>query len=250
MECCQETTVRPEEHFTGCLICGGELVYSEDSRMRTCAVCGKKSLGNAVCEHGHYVCDACHEYGAFAGLIPVLRDSTEKDPLRLFDTVTALPGVHMHGPEHHVIVPLVLLTAYRNCGGKFNYDSAMREAQCRAKQVPGGTCGYWGVCGAAAGAGIYASVLLGSNPMHREAWPLPQKLVADILTELAEVGGPRCCKRTGRIAMEKAAEFTGCLSSVKMPVGEIQCKYVSENKECIRVRCPYYPGNRRNTNGI
>ena len=37
------------------------------------------------------------------------------------------------------------------------------EALRRAKQVAGGSCGYLGVCGAAAGAGIYMSVLLGSN---------------------------------------------------------------------------------------
>ena len=28
-----------------------------------------------------------------------------------------LPDVHLHGPEHHGVVPCVLLTAYRNCGG-------------------------------------------------------------------------------------------------------------------------------------
>mgnify|MGYP002869165356 CR=1 FL=1 len=66
----------------------------------------------------------------------------------------ALPQVHMHGPEHHGIVPCVLLTAYRNNGGEVDLPSSLREAVRRAKQVPGGTCGYWGACGAAIGAGI------------------------------------------------------------------------------------------------
>ena len=80
------------------------------------------------------------------------------------DSVKALPSEHMHGPEHHIIVPLVLLTALRNNGGDISYDEAMREAYTRASKLPGGTCGFWGVCGAAAGAGIFASLLLGSSP--------------------------------------------------------------------------------------
>ena len=109
----------------------------------------------------------------------------------------------MHGPEHHVIVPCVLLTAYRNNGGGIELEKALREAVRRASQVPGGACGYWGVCGAAAGAGIYLSILLGSNPVHKDAWPIPQRLVSDCLRAIADVGGPRCCKRTGRLAITR-----------------------------------------------
>lgn len=77
----------------------------------------------------------------------------------------------MHGPEHHAIVPSVLLTALRNNGERMNYDTALSEICKRARQVPGGTCGYWGVCGAAAGAGIFMSVMTGSGPLHKDAWP-------------------------------------------------------------------------------
>ena len=92
-----------------------------------------------------------------------------------------LPSVHMHGPEHHAIVPCVLLTAFRNNGEHMDYDAALSEICKRAKQVPGGTCGYWGVCVAAAGAGIFMSVMTGSSPLYKDAWPFPQKLVSIIL---------------------------------------------------------------------
>ena len=143
--CCPQSG--GEEHFSGCLICGAELVYNSLGTERRCAVCGRESAGNAVCANGHYVCDECHAYGAFAAIIPELYKSREKNPLLLLDSVMNLPSVHMHGPEHHVIVPLVLLTALRNNGGDISYDEAMREAYKRASKLPGGTCGF-GACAA------------------------------------------------------------------------------------------------------
>ena len=50
--------------------------------------------------------------------------------------------------------------------------------------------------------------MTGSSPLHKDAWPFPQKLVSIILSRLADVGGPRCCKRTSRIAIEEAVHFT------------------------------------------
>ena len=151
-----------------------------------------------------------------------------------------LPSVHMHGPEHHVIVPLVLLTALRNNGGDISYDEAMREAYRRASKLPGGTCGFWGVCGAAAGAGIFASLLLGSSPLHKDAWPLPQQLVSYILARLAEIGGPRCCKRTSRVAIEEASRFLRETGGADMPLCKLGCKYTALNRECIGGDCPYF----------
>lgn len=119
-----------------------------------------------------------------------------------------LPSVHMHGPEHHAIVPCVLLTAFRNNGEHMDYDAALSEICKRAKQVPGGTCGYWGVCGAAAGAGIFMSVMTGSSPLHKDSWPFPQKLVSIILSRLADVGGPRCCNEPAELPLKKLFIFT------------------------------------------
>ena len=194
--CCGET-----EHFSGCLICGAPVTYSIESSVKTCSICHKEQLTNAVCENGHFVCDACHSYGTYIPVSTALRSSTEKDPLLLLEEIMDLPSVHMHGPEHHAIVPSVLLTALRNNGERMNYDTALSEICKRAKQVPGGTCGYWGVCGAAAGAGIFMSVMTGSGPLHKDAWPFPQKLVSVILSKLADGGEQakvRLCKLVNR----------------------------------------------------
>ena len=236
--CCGEDKAA---EFTGCMVCGKPLVYWSEARKLRCSVCGKEVEANCACEDGHFVCDACHEAGSAAFFLPYLLASDEKDPLKLFEQVAALPKVHMHGPEHHSIVPCVLLTAYRSNGGELELDKALREALRRGSQVAGGSCGYWGVCGAAAGAGIYMSILLGSNPLHKEAWPFPIELVSQCLRVLAEVGGPRCCKRTCRLSIEKAAELTAEWLGVEMPLSKPKCRHCAQNRECIGADCPYFP---------
>ncbi len=230
-----------ERHDTGCLLCGAPLVYSAAASERTCTLCGEKHLSGCACKHGHYVCDRCHAAGLDAGFIPLLIQSREKDPQKLLEEVFALPGVHMHGPEHHAIVPCVLLAAYRNCGGELDLRSALSEALKRGRQVPGGACGYWGVCGAAAGAGIFFSILTRSTPLAGEVWDLPQRLAARCLDAIAEVGGPRCCKRTARLAVREAVRYTAEYLGLTMPETQPVCGYMGKNRECIGDRCPYYP---------
>ena len=48
-----------------------------------------------------------------------------------------LPSVHMHGPEHHAIVPCVLLTAFRNNGEHMDYDAALSEI-CKKSEAGSG----------------------------------------------------------------------------------------------------------------
>ena len=234
---------KPGAH-SGCMLCGKPLRYELRAVPRRCAVCGEEKLSDAVCEDGHFVCNDCHAAGLDLFFVPFLLQSGERDPLALFEQAVALPQVHMHGPEHHGIVPCVLLTAWHNCGGEGDLKALLSAALSRARQVPGGACGFWGVCGAAAGAGIYWSVLTGSTPVNGQAWPEPMRLVARCLEELARVGGPRCCKRTGRLCIREAAAFTAERTGIQMPLGEISCTYMAENRECIGARCPFFP--RRN----
>lgn len=227
--------------FSGCMLCGKPLHYDLIPVTRRCAVCGQEALSDAVCEDGHFVCNSCHAAGLDEFFIPFLLQSEEKDPLQLLESVMALPQVHMHGPEHHAIVPCVLLTAWHNCGGEGDLKQMLAAALKRGRQVPGGTCGFWGVCGAAAGAGIYLSVLTGSTPLNKDAWPVPQQLVARCLEKLSSVGGPRCCKRTSRLCIREAADFTAERFSVDMPLHTVRCTYIAENRECIGLNCPFFP---------
>lgn len=233
---------KEKDMCTGCLICGKPILYNKKSTVSICHMCGKQYESNAVCTDGHYICDHCHAsvQQDFQKLLPI---SSEKDPVRLFEQLAALPGVHMHGPEHHSIVPCIMLVAYRNNGGKIELDAALKTALQRGAQVPGGICGFWGACGAAIGAGIYASIVTGSDPLNARVWGLPQQLTARCLERMAHVGGPRCCKRTSRIAIEMAVRFTKEQFGIEIPLKASPCAYHALNKECLHNRCPYYGGS-------
>ena len=226
---------------SGCLICGRPVVYTRQSVIYTCRICKAEFEGNAICEAGHYICDGCHA-SSQADFVKMLAASEEKAPIKLLDMVTGLKNVHMHGPEHHSIVPCVLLTAYHNSGGVIELAASLETAVKRGGQVTGGSCGYWGACGAAVGAGIYASIVTGSNPLNKAVWSIPQLLTAQCLEKIAASGGPRCCKRTSRIAIETAAEFTKEHFGVEMPVKISKCTFYMHNKECLREDCVYYGG--------
>lgn len=233
----------PRRHHTGCLLCGKPLVYHTQAESRTCAYCGKTFYTTCTCENGHYVCDACHRAALPALLASALLDSREKDPQVLLTQTMTLPAVHMHGPEHHILVPCVLLTACLNSGGRLDLTDSIQEAIRRAEQIPGGSCGYWGACGAAIGAGIYLSILTGSSPLNREMWPLPQQLTARCLQENAKIGGPRCCKRTSRTAIETAVAFTEEKLGISMPHTHPVCTYAADNQACLHTDCPYFPAS-------
>lgn len=233
--CCCEDGGKNEN----CMICGAPLIYFGQQQALRCEVCGKTVQANAQCENGHFVCDECHA-GGKAEVLLFLKQSGEKDPVALFLQTCELKAVHLHGPEHHSIVPCVLLTAFRNNGGELEYEECLNEAWKRGSKVPGGACGFLGVCGAAAGAGIFASILSEATPLTGEVWDVPQRLAMECLRRMTEIGGPRCCKRTGRLAIETAADFTRERFGIAMPVSRPACVYSGRNKECLHERCPFY----------
>ena len=225
----------------GCLLCGKAIKYESQGVERTCAICQKSTVANAVCVDNHFVCDTCHS-GGIDVFLPLLQKSKERSPFRILQQVFINPEIHMHGPEHHHIIPCVLLTAYHNNGGDLDLENSLQEALNRGKQIPGGACGFWGACGTAIGAGIYASVVTGSNPLKAETWHVPPQLTARCLTKMAEIGGPRCCKRASMIAIETAIEFTKENLGVTIPEERLYCNHAWENKECIGNKCPYFTG--------
>ena len=237
--CCCENGGSSKDRPENCVVCGKPLVYFSEEKLMQCHICGKMKPANAACEDGHFVCDECHSSGG-AVVLDHLLNSSERDPMVLFLQVCQLDGVHLHGPEHHSMVPCVLLTAYRNCGGELDLQTALPEGWKRGQKLVGGACGFLGVCGAASGAGIFASIVSGATPLTPRQWAIPQKLTAACLEAMTKIGGPRCCKRTGRIAIECAAQFSGKEFGVPLPCSQPKCDYSGRNRECIRRRCPFF----------
>jgi len=222
-----------------CLICGAPLKYLETDIEMECAVCHKKEPSKTVCEKGHYVCNECHTSGVDALLGYCLAEDS-KNPIEIIRKLMAMPFCHMHGPEHHIMVGAALLTAYKNSGGEIDLEKSLIEMQSRGKKVPGGVCGFWGACGAGISAGIFVSIVTGSTPLKEKEWALSNRMTADALREIAELGGPRCCKRNSYTAIQKATEFAKKHLGVEMESDNFKCIHKKENNQCIKERCPYH----------
>ena len=146
---------------------------------------------------------------------------------------------HMHGPEHHIMVGCALLTAYNNAGGELELEPALMEMQSRGKSVPGGTCGFWGACGAGISSGMFLSIVTKSTPLAQEGWGLANQMTSHALQKIGEVGGPRCCKRDSYLAILAAAAFVKEKLGVEMETQKIVCHYSEKNNQCIGKRCPF-----------
>lgn len=231
------------QHFSGCLSCGAELAYLERAEPMVCAGCGRTLESHARCVDGHFFCDVCHSGETVDVIERLCLDSAETDPVALTLRVMRHPKVKMHGSEHHFLTPAALLAAYANLRSEpaERKASLLAEAKKRASQVPGGTCGYWGACGAGIGAGIFVSLVTGATPRSKEPWALAQAMTSEVLGVYARLGGPRCCKRNTWLATLAAAKFARLHLEVPMRARGARCEFSPINPDCHKQDCPFHP---------
>ena len=253
-----------------CIICGAPLEYLETDVLMECEICHKKENSKTRCVNGHYVCNECHMEGLddiigfcmseaskdqagaeepSAGVTDL--GGPSKDPVYIIEKMMAMPFCHMHGPEHHVMVGAALLTAYKNAGGDIDLRESLLEMLRRGKTVPGGVCGFWGACGAAISTGIFISIISGSTPLSEEPFALSNQMTALSLGKIADIGGPRCCKRDSFLSIIAAVDYVKEHFGVEMEIGGAEadgresanrgiiCRYSSQNAQCIGKRCPF-----------
>jgi len=227
------------ESKENCGVCGKPLIYGTKEVLKHCDFCGKEFKALIYCPEGHYVCDDCHSRGALDVLRDVLKTTTSTDPIEILEKVMAHPSVPMHGPEHHAMVPAIIVAAVKNAGYPVP-EGAIEKALERGSKVPGGWCGFYGACGAAIGVGTAVSVSTGATPLTGKTRALANEATAFALNKMID-GGPRCCKRASRKALEAAVEFLKAKLDINLNINqEIKCQYVQRNRECIREACAYY----------
>ena len=226
-----------------CLICNAPLEYLEKDEPMECAICHRKENSRTRCVNGHFVCNECHTRGVDS-VIWLCLEETSKNPVEIVTMLMSQPFCHMHGPEHHVMVGAALLTAYKNAGGEIDLPAALIEMVNRGKSVPGGACGFWGACGAGISAGIFISILSKSTPLTNEPFALSNQMTSTALGRIAEVGGPRCCKRDSFLSILAAIDFVADNFDITMEKSEIICSYSQQNNQCIGRRCPFSAATR------
>ena len=232
----------PEQNTQACLLCGEPLVYDTEEQEMECAICHRVLPSRARCRQGQFVCDDCHSRSALSLLPELCRRETSSDPWDIARRMMLLPQVHMHGPEHHVLVGLALLTAYQNAGGSLDLDAALQEMVRRGKQIPGGACGFLGCCGAAVSAGTFMALATGSTPLSGPAWGLANQTTAEALRRIGAIGGPRCCKRDSFLAIGAAVDLCAAHLGVEMDRPDrLVCLFYHRNPECLDTRCPFNP---------
>jgi len=231
------------EHQQGCLLCGAGLVYRLGTVPMTCALCGRTRDSAASCAGGHYVCDGCHAGQAKDVIERFCAATLLTDPMAIAVGLMHQPSLKLHGPEHHFLVPAALLAALSNAeGAPERRAGRVAEARRRAEPLVGGLCGFQGACGAAIGAGIFASIATGATPLSTEAWRLANGLTARALEAVAKAGGPRCCKRDTFLSILTGARFAQATLGVALPARGLACEWSDRNQECLGEACAFHRG--------
>ena len=216
-----------------CIICNAPLEYLETDIDMECSICHKNEKSKTRCIKGHYVCNDCHKKG-LDNVIAIALKEKSKNPIEILNKMMNMDFCHMHGPEHHVLVGIALLTAYKNA----DFDNALYEMFSRGNQVPGGTCGFWGACGAAISSGIFISIITKASPLTNDEFSLSNEMTSRALHKIAEVGGPRCCKRDSYLSILAAIDFLKEKLNIELDTEDIKCQFSRKNNQCIGNRCP------------
>jgi len=114
-------------------------------------------------------------------------------------------GTPVHGVWHHALVGEILLTCLRNAGHPIT-DDLIEEVIDRGRQIPGGSCGFIGTCGALTSAASAYAILLGSTPVATDRREKLLAFSAKLAARLAQIGGSRCCKKSSYAALEVARD--------------------------------------------
>ena len=165
-------------------------------------------------------------------------------PLGLLEELMDIPGLPMHCPPHHFILPAVLITLAARATGmpRARFEEDLAEIRERAEDVPGGSCGFYGTCGAAVGVGLFFSVFTVTDPHSETHWGNCNLVTGRALGSIGGISGPRCCKRNSFLALESALSSLREILDMDLgTAGPILSKYHNDNPDCKGPKCPFFP---------
>jgi hypothetical protein len=229
-----------------CEICNTPLNYELDNAKAPtmlCNFCNKSFRTSTYCPNNHYICDNCHSNEARRVIYAYSIQTKEKDPYQMMNELLKHSAFKMYGPEHHLMVPVLILTALRNNGCKKPSraeitDADIKEAINRASKVPGGWCGFYGTCGAAVGAGIALAIFGESNPGASKPRSIANQTTAQSL-ELISDHLEHCCKRSARYSIDIALKQLEKYYNCKISINQGSCSFCGINEKCVGSECPF-----------
>ena len=230
-----------------CEICGKGLIYAttqEDYKELECIYCKNNFNANIYCPKEHFICDSCHS----KDIVKVMKNFCEKTPLKnpflIADFLMKHPNFKVYGPEHHILSPLVILTALKNNqikkpNGEEVSSKDISEAIIRASRIPGGWCGFYGSCGAGMGAGVAISIFTDATPSRSEPRTLANQITANCLAKIAD-NLEHCCKRSLKISIAETLKFLKEKFGIELDYSPKRCKFSRINDKCEKERCPFF----------
>ena len=166
-----------------------------------------------------------------------------KNPVEIFYNIAHNEYGRIHGPEHHILDGASLLTAFYNAGGNINLQDSLNELMKRGLQMPGATCGMWGVCGAVSSMGAALSIIDRTGPLSSDdSWGKHMEFTSSALYKVSQVGGPRCCKRDAFLSFQEAIKYINDNYDVEL---KIECSFSDKNEQCFKERCPFYRNTKK-----
>ncbi|MBN1821768.1 MAG: hypothetical protein JW833_13695 [Prolixibacteraceae bacterium] len=232
------------ENDTKCYFCGNEKNITTGSEPQVCTYCQKEVKEKFICPEGHYICNECKQKENWQLIEDSCKNIITNDPVELATILMKAPQFKMHCPDHHFMVPAVLLSTYcKTVRKRKKLNDWLKVARNRAEKVPGGFCGTHGSCGAAVGSGIFMSTISGATPLSKIEWDLCNSTVSRSLMSMAQYGGPRCCKRVTYLTLTETTKVLKERLSVELHIPEkVECTFFDRNEaECLKEKCPFYP---------
>ena len=126
---------------------------------------------------------------------------TSQNPIKIVKKLMKIENIPIHGPVHHIIDGYAFLTAMHNAGVEFDFPKALSD-----------------------------------NEYYKDNL----KLTSLALGNIAEVGGPRCCKRNAYLSLKTAIKFVEETYGILLEDTDEKCEFSHLNQQCIKERCPFY----------
>jgi len=225
-----------------CPLCESELLLAENGSrpLQRCVYCGTEEDCEWRCPLGCYVCEECRAASPEVLVERTCLATAEQDPVVVAELLMRHPVFRGHGPAHHLVAGPALLTACRNYGRPLR-PGAISAAVRRLRNIPLGSCGSRGDCGACVGVGCAVSLLTGATYRADKERSLSLKGTAAALARLAELGGPRCCKQAVYSAIEAGVDYLRKELGIILPASlPPQCKFTEAVPDCKGASCAYY----------
>jgi hypothetical protein len=229
-------------HRSGCAVCGEPLDYRTSLVKCKCYYCDQEFESEVICQDGHYVCDDCHRADANDFITNSCLKYEDINPIELANQIMEDEIINIHGPEHHYLVPAILITCYRNYKNESHFVRAdLSDLKSKMVKIPGGICGTSGGCGAILGLGTFVSHVTGTTSLSKNGWSHVHSVTGAGLIHVSKYGGPRCCKRDTFIALLEGMNWLRENKEIELKKTEtIDCNFTHKNKECIHKKCLFY----------